>query len=209
LKVKKPVSSLAFKRQLVPLQCGAVCKALDREVCNRPVALKRVPDTLISVACAKRVLREVVVLNRLNHPNIIKIYNIFFTPATSGARKFDPVAFKLVPVSIDLYMAFELAEGGDLYEMRGEMGAAEVRSLMHQLASAIQYLHDAGVWHRDIKSANTLCGRNRMGGRVVKICDFGLARGATRTAASWWGCTRCIQFTHSARKRLISQPLSV
>ena len=72
--------------------------------------------------------------------------------------------------------------GGDLYEMRGEMGAAEVRSLLYQLTSAVKYLHDAGVWHRDIKSANTLCGRNRLGGRIVKICDFGLARGATRAA---------------------------
>ena len=60
-------------------------------------------------------------------------------------------------------MAFEIAEGGDLYELRGEMSAAEVRSLMRQLAGAVKYLHDVGVWHRDIKSANTLCGRNRAG----------------------------------------------
>ena len=160
---------------------GAVCKAVDLNARNRLVALKRIPDALTTLECAKRVLREVVVLNRLNHPNIIKIFNIFFTPATSGARKFDPATFTLVPVSIDLYMAFELAEGGDLYEMRGEMSATEVRSLMYQLTSAVKYLHDAGVWHRDIKSANTLCGRNKVGGRVVKICDFGLARGATRS----------------------------
>ena len=88
----------------------------------------------------------------------------------------DPATFSLVPLSIDLYMAFEIAEGGDLYEMRGEMTAREVRSLMRQLTSAVLYLHNAGVWHRDIKSANTLCGETRVGGRVVKICDFGLAR---------------------------------
>ena len=79
---------------------------------RRRVALKRIADVLTTAECAKRVLREVVVLNRLDHPNIIKIFNIFFTPATSGPRKFDPTAFKLVPVSIDLYMAFELAEAG-------------------------------------------------------------------------------------------------
>jgi len=76
------------------------------------VALKRVPDALTTVDAAKRVLREVVVLNRLDHPNIIKIFNIFFTPATTGPRRFDPETFKLLPVSIDLYMAFEIAEGG-------------------------------------------------------------------------------------------------
>ena len=49
----------------------------------------------------------------------------------------DPATFSLVPLSIDLYMAFEIAEGGDLYEMRGEMTAREVRSLMRQLTSAV------------------------------------------------------------------------
>ena len=162
---------------------GAVVKSFDARS-SRFVALKRVADALTTVDAAKRVLREVVVLNRLDHPNIIKIFDIFFTPATSGARVMDPATFSLVPLSIDLYMAFEIAEGGDLYEMRGEMTAREVRSLMRQLTSAVLYLHKAGVWHRDIKSANTLCGETRVGGRVVKICDFGLARGAKKAAPS-------------------------
>lgn len=171
-----------------------MCKALDRRT-GRVVALKRVPDALQTVDAARRVLREVVVLNRLDHPNIIKIFSIFHTPATSGARVLDPDSFTLVPVSVDMYMAFEYATGGDLYGLRGDMSADEVRSLMHQLASAVKYLHDVGVWHRDIKSANILCGRNRLGGRVVKVCDFGLARGAAgggngnlrRNGASWTG----------------------
>ena len=171
-----------------------MCKALDRRT-GRVVALKRVPDALQTVDAARRVLREVVVLNRLDHPNIIKIFSIFHTPATSGARVLDPDTFALVPVSVDMYMAFEYATGGDLYGLRGDMTPDEVRSLMHQLASAVKYLHDVGVWHRDIKSANILCGRNRLGGRVVKVCDFGLARGAAgggngrarRNEASWTG----------------------
>ena len=168
---------------------GAVVKSFDARS-SRFVALKRVPDALTTVDSAKRVLREVVVLNRLDHPNIIKIFDIFFTPATSGARVMDPNTFSLVPLSIDLYMAFEIAEGGDLYEMRGEMTAIEVRSLMRQLTSAVLYLHNSGVWHRDIKSANTLCGQTRVGGRVVKICDFGLARGAKAAEGSRGGYTR-------------------
>ena len=58
---------------------GAVCKALDKRT-GRIVALKRVPDALQTVDAARRVLREVVVLNRLDHPNIIKIFSIFHTP---------------------------------------------------------------------------------------------------------------------------------
>ena len=114
-----------------------MCKALDRRT-GRVVALKRVPDALQTVDAARRVLREVVVLNRLDHPNIIKIFSIFHTPATSGARVLDPDTFALVPVSVDMYMAFEYATGGDLYGLRGDMTPDEVRSLMHQLASAVR-----------------------------------------------------------------------
>ena len=77
-------------------------------------------------------------------------------------------------------MAFEIAaDGGDPFELRGEMSAAEVRSLMRQLAGAVKYLHDVGVWHRDIKSANTLCGRNRAGAGSRRF-----ATSARRGAAS-------------------------
>ena len=162
-------------RLLSVLGCGsygAVCKAADVHA-RRLVALKRVPDALNTLESAKRVLREVVVLNRLDHPNIIKVFDMFYTPATSGARRMNPETFSLVPVSIDLYMAFEIADGGDLFELRGEMSAAEVRSLMRQLAGAVKYLHDVGVWHRDIKSANTLCGRNRAGAGSRRFATSG------------------------------------
>jgi hypothetical protein len=45
---------------------------------------------------------------------------------------------------------------GDLFHMRGQLSEAEVKVIMLQLLSAVQYLHRHGVWHRDIKSANIL-----------------------------------------------------
>lgn len=45
---------------------------------------------------------------------------------------------------------------GDLFHMRGQLSEAEVKVIMLQLLSAVQYLHRNGVWHRDIKSANIL-----------------------------------------------------
>ena len=96
-----------------------MCKALDRRT-GRVVALKRVPDALQTVDAARRVLREVVVLNRLDHPNIIKIFSIFHTPATPGARVLDPIRSPWCPCPIDMYMAFEYATGGDLYGLRGD-----------------------------------------------------------------------------------------
>ena len=49
------------------------------------VALKRIPDVLSSPEQAKRVLREVCILRRLHHPNLINLRDAFTRPASSGA----------------------------------------------------------------------------------------------------------------------------
>jgi mitogen-activated protein kinase 1/3 len=60
----------------------------------------------------------------------------------------------LVPTSLDLYLSTEYCDQGDLFHMKGQLGEAEVCGIMWQLLAAVQYLHDNGVWHRDIKTAN-------------------------------------------------------
>ena len=56
---------------------------------------------------------------------------------------------KLVNMSVDLYLAVEFAERGDLYHMRGQLSEKEARSLAWQLLSCLRYLHcDVHVWHR-------------------------------------------------------------
>lgn len=62
----------------------------------------------------------------------------------------------LVPTSLDLYLALEFCEQGDLFHLKGQLSELEVKTIMVQLLSAVQYLHRNGVWHRDIKSANIL-----------------------------------------------------
>jgi serine/threonine protein kinase len=49
------------------------------------VALKRIPDVLNSIDNAKRVLREVCILRRLEHPNIIRLKDVFLKPSATGA----------------------------------------------------------------------------------------------------------------------------
>ena len=157
---------------------GTVVKAYDNEH-KVFVALKRIGNALYSKQNAKRTLREIVALNRVSHPNVAELLDVFVKPATTGARKF--IGGKFVATSLDVYLSFELAEGGDLYNLRGQMDGEEVRSLMKQLVSACGYLHENRIWHRDLKSANALLGSLRAigeGGRVIKICDFGSARGA-------------------------------
>ncbi|GBF88001.1 Map2 kinase [Raphidocelis subcapitata] len=156
-----------------------VALAVDTEN-QEQVALKRIPDVLYSLENAKRVLREVCILRRMDHPGIIALRDVFLRPASTGRCVFR--RGKLVPTSLDLYLALEYCDQGDLFHLRGQVGEAEVRSVMYQLLQALRYLHDNGVWHRDVKTANilvTYCD----GARLVKIADLGSARSATFAGA--------------------------
>lgn len=60
-----------------------------------------------------------------------------------------------------------LAEADDLH-CRGQLEAGEVQQLLWQMLHAIKYLHDTGVWHRDIKTSNVLL-TTEDGRRIVKV----------------------------------------
>lgn len=154
---------------------GSVCRVIDSKR-SAVSALKRVPNALASEVDARRTLREIVALHRMNHPNVCELRHAFYRESAEGAKRLDPATMTLRSTSIDVYLAFECAEGGDVFALRGQLSGKEVRGLVQQAAEATRYLHSVGIWHRDIKSANMLLGRHRYGGRVIKICDFGSAR---------------------------------
>lgn len=131
---------------------GEVCKATDLRM-NQTVAIKKIPDILCNPLLAKRVLREVFIMRRLTHPYIIT---------------------HQVEDGVDLYIVTEFADRGDMYHFKGPLSPNDVKSLMWQLLLGIHYMHSCRVWHRDIKSENTLL-TDKM---RVKLCDFGLARSA-------------------------------
>ena len=157
---------------------GAVCEARDATHGGVRAAVKRISNVLHSERDARKVLREIVALHRTNHPNVCTLRRAFYEESDEGAKKLDATTMKLRAVSIDVYLSFEYAEGGDIFALRGQLSAKEVVGLMQQACEATRYLHSVGIWHRDIKSANTLLGKHRHGGRVIKLCDFGSARGA-------------------------------
>lgn len=160
---------------------SAVCLAVDQET-GEKVALKRVADVLQSPEATKRVLREICILRRLRHPNLIGIRDAFVRPSATGQCRL--IGGKLVNLSVDVYIAMELADGGDLFHLRGQMSGEEVRSLVWQLIVTIKYLHSLHVWHRDMKSQNVFLVRES-GERVIKIGDFGSARSATPEGYQW------------------------
>jgi mitogen-activated protein kinase 1/3 len=150
---------------------GQVCRGTDRSNGDAPVAIKRITHVFENAQTALRTLREVAILRRLDHPNVVKIIDFFESePSTSRSN---------IPFS-DLYIVFE--DGGtDLKQWMLSFNdprlprptMENVRSLMAQMVAACGYLHRCRVIHRDIKPHNVLIDPATM---TVKVADFGLSR---------------------------------
>jgi len=135
---------------------GDVYRARDR-LLERVVAVK-VPTTTVTPASAERFKREARAAARLNHPNIVVIYDW-----GGGTEPF---------------IVMELVEGRSLraeLRARSTLPPAEVAALGAQIADALAHAHHHGVVHRDVKPSNVLltpCGS-------VKVTDFGIAQSVT------------------------------
>ena len=135
---------------------GEVYLARDTNL-KRPVAIKiLLPRHANDPALVKRFEIEAQAVAQLNHPNIVKIYEINVES--------DPV-----------YMAMEYIEGVSLdilVRQKGKLSWQKALSIGHQVASALACTHERGIIHRDIKPANILLDR-KMG---VHVTDFGIAK---------------------------------
>jgi len=135
---------------------GEVFKAHDPAL-NRMVAVKTIASSLGTQSeLQRRFLREAQSAARLNHPNIITV-------------------FELGEDQDVIYMAMELLEGSDLKDLIGTAGLPDLASkldVMEQVCEGLAFAHSMEVVHRDLKPGNV---HVQPDGRV-KILDFGLAR---------------------------------
>lgn len=108
---------------------------------------------------AQRVYREVSLLLKLRHPNIVQLKQVL--PSDSTA---------------DIYLLFEYLESDVFQAIKNRvLDATHKKFIVYQLAVALKYLHTAGVVHRDLKPSNVLINSSC----DVKLCDFGLSRSLT------------------------------
>jgi serine/threonine protein kinase/ABC-type sugar transport system substrate-binding protein len=125
---------------------------------NREVAMKVLSNTLTrDQKFIDRFTREVQTIARLEHSNIVPVYEHANTP--------DGIT----------YLTMRYLKGGtlaDLIKERGALPLALVDSLLQQIASALDYAHQNGVIHRDIKPSNVLLDEQQN----AYLADFGLAR---------------------------------
>ena len=134
---------------------GTVYKAIQTRL-ERPVALKvLLKATADSSPDVKRFYREAHLMAVLNHPNIVRIFDMGSTAHC-------------------MYIAMEFVEGQALSTLIAAQALTfeQCVEAMRQAFGALIYLHDNGVVHRDIKPANFLVSEEGL----VKLTDFGISR---------------------------------
>ncbi|MGC3991500.1 MAG: serine/threonine-protein kinase [Chthoniobacteraceae bacterium] len=145
---------------------GAVYKARQRAL-DRIVALKILPPGIsVDPAFAERFTREAKALAKLNHPNIVTLYEFGQTTSSSQLSSLNHQPL--------YHFLMEYVDGVNLRQLlqAGRMSTREALAIVPQICDALQFAHDQGIVHRDIKPENILLDRR---GRV-KVADFGLAK---------------------------------
>lgn len=139
---------------------GLVYKGIDPAI-NRPVALKTIrldfvndPEELAELK--ERLHREAQAAGKLSHPNIVTIYDV----GSQGQLQ---------------YIAMECLEGRTLEDMikkKVKFNYRIIAQIIIQICNALDYAHEQGIVHRDVKPANIMV----LTDYRVKVMDFGIAR---------------------------------
>eukprot|EP01017_Pseudomicrothorax_dubius_P003040 TRINITY_DN10336_c0_g1_i2.p1 TRINITY_DN10336_c0_g1~~TRINITY_DN10336_c0_g1_i2.p1 ORF type:complete len:307 (-),score=41.29 TRINITY_DN10336_c0_g1_i2:95-1015(-) len=131
---------------------------------RKPYALKIVKKSFVfSNDCLETLLREISNQLKLKHPRIVRLEDFFEDDD-------------------QIYLVLELAERGSLQsqlQKREKMPEKEACPIFLQALEALQYLHEIGILHCDLKPDNVLL--DALGG--CKLCDFGASR--QKTGPKW------------------------
>ncbi len=144
---------------------GEVFECVDRKL-NRTVAIKKIRPDHLTPKLLERLNREAKIQARLNHPNIVQIYEIGLIAGMP-------------------FIAMELVPGGSLHQLLAQkpLAARSAAHLVSQVARALHHAHGVGVLHRDLKPSNILLTdadiifeTDSNLSPTPKIADFGLAK---------------------------------
>ena len=112
-----------------------------------------------NVTNENEVYKEVDLLIKMDHPNIVKIFEFY-----NGEKEY--------------YLIMEYCEGGELFDKIVKSNLTEIQCayIMYQILSAVNYCHKMKIIHRDLKPENILIQKDEDGFYRVKICDFGTSK---------------------------------
>jgi mitogen-activated protein kinase 1/3 len=138
---------------------GKVASFLDKRTGDK-IAVKKITSAFENLVDGKRILREVKLLRSLDHPNIIRIFDMY----PPEAPDFDDIYIVTDLMDTDLHQV--------IYSPRVRIEEEHQRWFTYYILKGLAYLHSADIIHRDLKPANVLVNNDC----DLKICDFGLSR---------------------------------
>jgi serine/threonine protein kinase len=210
--------------QLEILEClgrggmGAVYKARQPRL-DRFVALKILsPEKQDDPKFAERFEREARALARLNHPNIVAVYDFGFINGRRGNEADVSQSATAPPPQPGggenkagglYYLLMEFVDGLTLRQLfhTRKLSPAEALGIVPKICEALQYAHNEGIVHRDIKPENILLDKKGQ----VKIADFGIAKiiGQAPSEVSLTGAKDVVGTPHYMAPEQIEKPATV
>ncbi|XP_058712841.1 serine/threonine-protein kinase SIK2 isoform X2 [Poecile atricapillus] len=131
----------------------AVVKLARHRITRSEVAIKIIDKSQLDAVNLEKIYREVQIMKMLDHPHIIKLYQVMETKSM-------------------LYLVTEFAKNGEIFDYlasHGRLSEPEARRKFWQILSAVEYCHGRKIVHRDLKAENLLLDNNMN----IKIADFG------------------------------------
>ncbi|XP_050012389.1 serine/threonine-protein kinase SIK2 isoform X4 [Alexandromys fortis] len=131
----------------------AVVKLGRHRITKTEVAIKIIDKSQLDAVNLEKIYREVQIMKMLDHPHIIKLYQVMETKSM-------------------LYLVTEYAKNGEIFDYlanHGRLNESEARRKFWQILSAVDYCHGRKIVHRDLKAENLLLDNNMN----IKIADFG------------------------------------
>ena len=139
-----------------------VCFRAKDKVSGEEVAIKRIPRE--KIRNYQRFLNEITALKALDHPNIIKLFEIYEDED-------------------DVYLVQELCRGGELFDYivnQEFLSEYQAALIFEQILYSVMYCHKNAIAHRDLKPENYMFHSNEEGSNL-KLIDFGLSCSYFRT----------------------------
>lgn len=147
---------------------GKVKKGIHK-LTGQPVAIKVLEKSrILEAADVERVRREIYILRKIDHTNVIKLYEVIDSPAC-------------------IFLIMEFCPGGELFEYivaRGRVEELDACRCFHHILNGLDYCHKQNVTHRDLKPENLLLTSDS----TIKIVDFGLSNIAPSGALMKTAC---------------------